>query len=695
MSETKKCRGCGAEVPLNAPFGHCVKCLLELGFGPADSDKPPSSSGSDRLFGDYELIEQIGRGGMGVVFKARQLTLNRVVALKMIAAGEFAPPEAVRRFQIEAEAAAKLHHPNIVPIHEFGVYRGQQYFSMEYVDGETLAHEIRCGRFHFEDVGEKKHRASERERQIAIARLMEKVAASVDHAHQQGILHRDLKPGNILLDGKGEPHLTDFGLAKILEHEVGVTRGSGITGTPYYIAPEQVSGKRVTKAADVYSLGVILYEVLTLRPPFLGATTAEILRQIADEDPIDPRKRNRHLDAALAVICLKCLEKEPNQRYASAAELAAELGRWLRGEPTLAQPAGVLERGARWVRRNRLKAALISALVTVALLGSWLVYNSWQAERLRQQFGRNLALSWEDLQKERIESITLRATDLAAALGRRLVLKANAERVVMGIYTDDDQILTISQLAPFVLEVQESMSGKGERPVQIDALLFKNRALLESKFTNGLIDVIRIGEGPLVRLRRINPRITPLVEQVSGGKTSVIFVARSSPIYQIEDLVGKKFAAGSPTSTSSGLRLLEKLLEHGLHACDLTLDFGEKSEGNYQKVLDGRYDAGIGRRDKLVGSLTNDFRVLAEFPTTMMPWAGRAEWNSATAKSFIDALVGLKDPKILENLPNDPRKGFKACDLRQFEELDNVMKDVEEKFFGRTHPCLKLQEQKQ
>ena len=682
MLEIKKCRGCGVGVPRNAPFGHCPKCLLELGFGPAQSDRSADDSDSEQMVGDYELGERIGRGGMGVVFKARQLTIQRTVALKMILGGEFACPEAIHRFQTEAEAAAKLDHPNIVPIYEFGVYRGQQYFSMKYIEGRSLAEEIRSGRFHFDGQASNGTKTDERERQMVIARLMETVARAVEYAHQHGVLHRDLKPANILLDADGQPQLMDFGLAKILEHEVGVTKTTQIMGTPGYIAPEQAAGKKLSPAADVYSLGVVLYELLTSRPPFHGATTAEILRLMAEE-PAHPRLLNRQVDASLAVICLKCLEKEPADRYSTAGDLGLDLARWLGGEPIAARPATRFERGVKWVRRNRLMTALGTALLGVAVLGGWTAYDWRRGENLRSAFWIDYQRAWDDLLRGSISVIRLTSTQLAAATGKQIYPKSDAgPPMKIGIYADDDQVLTIPQLAQFFPVLEKIMSRGRSRPVEIDLFIYLRRENLESALTNGVIDIVRIGEGPLVRLRTVDRRIIPLAQQVGGGKTSVVFVPRGSPITEIAQLKGKRVAAGSRTSTSSGFRFPEMLLRLGLRSTDVKLVFHESSEKNYRLVKEGAYDAGIGRRDKLVGSLTNYFRVLAEFPATTMPWVARGGLDSGVQKAFTDALVGVKDAKILQNLPNDATEGFKVCDPADFDDLDRRTRNVEEGFFG-------------
>jgi WD40 repeat protein/tRNA A-37 threonylcarbamoyl transferase component Bud32 len=315
-----------------------------------------------RYFGDYEILEEIARGGMGVVYKARQISLNRIVAVKMILAGQLASETDVRRFRSEAEAAGNLDHPNIVPIYEVGEHGGQHYFSMKLIEGESLAQR------------EARHERREaREEQRQAARLMATVARAVHHAHQRGILHRDLKPGNILLDAAGQPHVTDFGLAKRVEGERGLTQSGAIVGTPSYMAPEQArSEKALSTALDVYSLGAILYELLTGQPPFRANTPLDTVLRVLEEEPPQPRSICPAVDRDLETVCLKCLEKEPPKRYASAEALAQDLERWLADEPVIARPIGGVERLWRWGRRNPMKMAFVGsvAVLLLVLLGT-------------------------------------------------------------------------------------------------------------------------------------------------------------------------------------------------------------------------------------------------------------------------------------------------------------------------------------
>src|SRR5437870_5407438 len=379
------CQKCGAEIFPDAPEALCTACLFETGldFLADETDEPPNagrarppgapkmksgSRGTFADFGDYELLEEIGRGGQGVVYRAHQKSLNRTVALKVIGLGHWATEAHLKRFRREAEAAARLEHPGIVPIHEVGEHDGSCYFSMKFIEGGQL------------DAVAKREAMPVRR----AVELIAKVARIAHYAHEHSILHRDIKPGNILLDQKGEPHLTDFGLARLVETESTVTRTLEVLGTPSYMAPEQAVGNNeaVSSVTDVYGLGAVLYQLLTGQPPFAGGTTYETIKLLLDTEPRQPRLLNPKIDRDLSTICLKCLEKDPKRRYSSALALAEDLERWLKHEPIQARRTGIFARGKKWVQRNPNSALLTASLVALAAAAGWII---WKSELIRHR----------------------------------------------------------------------------------------------------------------------------------------------------------------------------------------------------------------------------------------------------------------------------------------------------------------------
>ncbi|MCA9269930.1 MAG: serine/threonine protein kinase, partial [Planctomycetales bacterium] len=342
-----------------ALFGKDESLLEAL---PADDCDP----GQGAQLGDYEVLGELGRGGMGIVFRARQNSVGRIVALKILRRdklNELAPDQRatmIERFRLESQSAAHLDHDHIVPVYEVGEADGVYYYSMRFVDGQSLADLI-------------KERPLENR---AAAELIEPVARALDIAHRRGVLHRDIKPRNIMVEAKtGRPMLTDFGLAKLTETQRDMTHTGDVMGSPPYMSPEQATdAARVTAGADIYSLGATLYHLLAGRPPFQAATVAETLRQVWFDEPIAPRQLNPAIDRDLETICLKCLEKEPGRRFATAGEMADELARFLRGEPLKIRPVGQFGRLRRWCRRNPLVAglgaAVFASLLAVAIISS-------------------------------------------------------------------------------------------------------------------------------------------------------------------------------------------------------------------------------------------------------------------------------------------------------------------------------------
>ena len=461
-SSPKTCRRCGQSIPPGALGGNCPRCLVALalsttvGEGQSTAAEPAQSPAPQRFFGDYEILGELARGGMGVVYRARQVSLNRPVALKMIAAGQLATPAQLQRFRLEAEAAARLDHPNIVPIYEIGEHQGQHFYSMKLIEGGSLAVRMTNDEYRMTGAGGGFHPSCGiRHWSFVIS----KVARAVHYAHQRGVLHRDLKPTNILIDAQGQPHVTDFGLAKLFEEETTLTRSSAILGTPAYMAPELAAGKaaEATTAADVYSLGAVLYELLSGQPPFLAENVPALLRKIVEEEPVRPsvlcRSRreqdpdskseirnpkseiepnlpsstaNEAIDRDLEIICLKCLEKEPSKRYASAASLADDLERWERDEPIQARPATTAERFRRWCRRKPALAgvsfALAAAVIGGLVVTNFLLWRERQARRraLAAEHAQSQLRSLAEAEKEFAKTEAAKSRQWAAFLRRTL-----------------------------------------------------------------------------------------------------------------------------------------------------------------------------------------------------------------------------------------------------------------------------------
>ncbi|HTL77881.1 MAG TPA: protein kinase [Candidatus Babeliales bacterium] len=495
------CPTCGAEIPPDAPEGACPGCLLETGLGlladasvagvdssdvaSAKSDDPgrpaspmPATVRDDVAaashgkkaaraaevlgeLGDYELLEEVGRGGQGVVFRARQKSLNRTVALKVISLGHWASKTHLKRFRREAEAAASLDHPGIVPIYEVGERDGSCYFSMKFVEGGQLDEVVR--------------RKPMSIRQAA--GVIAKVARTVHYAHEHGILHRDIKPGNILLDAKGEPLLTDFGLARLVEFESTITRTMDVMGTPSYMAPEQAVGNNaaINSATDVYGLGAVLYQLLTSHPPFAGGTSYETIKLLLDTEPRQPRVLNPKIDRDLSAICLKCLEKDPKRRYRSAVALAEDLEHWLKHEPIQAKRSGVFTHARKWVRRNPAIAALIASLAALAAVMAW---NIWESDLFRAAPEKSIAvLPFENLSPDPENAYFADGVqdEILTNLGRIADLKVIGRTSVMqyksGVARD---LRRIAKQLGVVHLVEGSVQRAGNR-VRVNAQLLDGR----------------------------------------------------------------------------------------------------------------------------------------------------------------------------------------------------------------------------
>ena len=424
----KHCLECGTRLPDVVTGGLCAACALRGALdqndpiGPnhprdpdetRDPDESPDSFAADALLpppddepgerdpapdrfppgpgtrlGEYELLDEVARGGMGVVYRARQIPLDRVVAVKMLLPG-LSSPDSLRRFHTEASAAAGLHHPHIVAIHDVGAWHGQPYLVMDYVEGASPARRIADAAAGSPDFAQ-------------AARWVKAIAEAVHYAHGRGILHRDLKPSNVLIDERGEPRVTDFGLAKRVDERSHLTLSGQALGSPSYMPPEQTGrgGGRVSRRSDIYGLGATLYHALTGQAPFMGETPTDVLHQVLTSEPVAPRAMDPAIPRDLETICLKCLEKDPGRRYASAQDVAEELGRFLDGHPIVARPVGTPERLWRWCRRKPLVAGLIAALAASLVTAGWLGWNArvssqqLEQERMQRAIDAALAATW-------------------------------------------------------------------------------------------------------------------------------------------------------------------------------------------------------------------------------------------------------------------------------------------------------------
>ncbi len=449
MTNRRTCPQCGALLPPGAADWLCPKCLLGQAAAPEPTGSPstllsplttPHANPVLHSFGDYELLHEIARGGMGVVYKARQVPLNRVVAVKLLQFGPLAREEFKSRFRLEAKAAASLQHPNIVAIHEVGEHEGQPYFSMEYIEGTNLA----------ELVLEKPLTAKR------AAAYLKTIAEAIHYAHGRRVLHRDLKPSNILIDTNDQPRITDFGLAKRLagagstisdssseKGPVAVERVSAVElltvtgqvlGTPGFMSPEQAGGKRgaTGEATDVYSLGALLYFLLTARAPFAADSLEATLAQVHTAEPVSPRLLNPAVRPDLETICLKCLSKEPSRRYASALAMAEDLGRWLKGEAIAARPATVVEKVWIWCRRRPAVATPLA--LSFLLLLAVAVGSSMAAARINRERAQAEAQARKSQQVSRFLSEMLQGIQPDVALGQdtsilREILDRTAQRL--------------------------------------------------------------------------------------------------------------------------------------------------------------------------------------------------------------------------------------------------------------------------
>ena len=547
------------------PQGVCPACLLETGLGLFDDEDENTTDQEPMLsrlngappikmlgdFGDYELLNEIGRGGQGVVYRAHQKSLNRIVALKVIGLGPWATEAHLKRFRREAEAAANLDHPFIVPIHEVGERDGCCYFSMNFVEGGQLDEVVRGAPMSIRQAAE----------------LIAKVARTVHYAHEHGILHRDIKPGNVLLDTKGEPHLTDFGLARLVEAESTVTRTLDVMGTPSYMAPEQAAGNNaaVSKATDVYGLGAVFYELLTGHPPFAGGTTFETVRLVLDTEPRPPGLLNPKVDRDLSTICLKCLEKDPKRRYSSALALAEDLEHWLKHEPIRAKRSGFFTHTRKWVRRKPAIAALNAALVALATAIAW---NVWESELFRSAPEKSIAvLPFENLSQDPdnvyfadgVQDEIL--TNLARIADLKVISRTSAMQYQSGVARN---LRKIAQQLGVANVVEGSVQRAGNR-VRVNAQLVDahtDRHLWAETYDRDLADVFAIqSEIAQQIVYQLKSKLSPQEKAAIQEKPTSDLTANDLYIRAKTLIATSVFSTPQAESLSEAVRLLNEAIE--------------------------------------------------------------------------------------------------------------------------------------
>lgn len=642
------CARCGSAVSDSRLAGQCPRCLLRVARMP--DDEPGELESGSRRFGEYFLERPMGTGGMGIVYEARRLSDPQRVAVKLIRDFHVSSPTQVRRFLLEAEAVARLDHPHIVRIHEVGEVDGQPFFSMDLIQGEDLngwlagaARGAQSGTAH----GPR-----------AVAALMAKVARAVHHAHQRGVLHRDLKPSNILVDDHGEPHLTDFGLAKLLQagHEEPppTLTGSGVPGTPSYMSPEQVRGGPVSWATDIYGLGAVLYALLTGQPPFAAANPVEVFQRILDRPPARPRSIRPDVCPDLETICLQCLEKAPRDRYPTAEALAEDLERAAAGQPIQARSVGPARRARQWIRRNPIGAGLIASLclglvVTLTLLK--VVDDHRRAVELDRDeaFDEGMQKVSQIWQDPATTAVTISARELAILDGRSpLGLTRAAHQLTFGASASDKPASMAQRYAHLLGQLQDAMSARLGARVAFHLRLLKASRQAEEALARREVDLIVLSGVGFLHAHELAPNATA-VALASTARTGILFVHTNSSARELSDLRNRSVVFPEPHLALT-IHAKAQLLEAGLRAADLAgvtqvaeggPDTGGAGVGTTEMidlVLRGRSDAGVTRRGQFERYQHLGLRKLKEFPETPHVLAAREGLEPALVAALQEAM---------------------------------------------------------
>jgi ABC-type phosphate/phosphonate transport system substrate-binding protein/tRNA A-37 threonylcarbamoyl transferase component Bud32 len=659
----------------------CLLCAVLL-----EEDEPEISptvtalKPSPRLCGDYQLLDQIGRGACGVVYKARKVSLKKVCALKLLIHADTATAEELERLRIEAETAARIRHPNILPVFDFGECNGQHYIAMELINGQDLKQRLATNEFRIPASRDAKPRAREMQRNIA--RLMSAVARAVDHAHQCGFLHRDIKPSNILLDEKGQPYLGDFGLAKALDGSRSISKPGTVLGTFDYMSPEQAEGKRVGFPTDIFSLGAVLYELLTGQAPFHGDSIGETLRRLQETDPQEPRSFCQWIDTDLATICLKCLEKDPNLRYASAGNLADDLDNWLADKPVRARPVRFVGRVKRWCRREPKIAAMAAGLfllvtavatltsILLVLMKSHVTEMEYSPEHLRQVLINRIERDRNEDAPIRIFSeeisIITRHGPINDGTEKPLTLAArtrerNADRMV-------------PPFGYFVQCLQTNLWQQAELPARFDLVLHYSEASSQDSALAGSADLFRLDPAAYVVTRKKMPALTPLArESYDEGKPvlhGAIVTHPTSGITNLSQLNGS--IAFGEKDTAMGWYLPRAALANaGLRKRDFTVLTNLSFASALNAVREGRVKAGVVLQEDLDGLARAgvSLRILQSFESSGPVWVVSPKLDTQTATALGEVLLSLRDRAVLTWL--EPRlTGFVTARPSDFDELE-------------------------
>jgi serine/threonine protein kinase len=694
------CEQCG--FPNSEQTSTCSNCGAALADSVTErkSSSWPAPWGEDsRCVADYILSKQLGSGGMGVVYEARQISLNRRVAIKLLRDLHSVSPAVLRRFSIEAEAAARLRHPNIVRIHEIGEWENQHFFSMDLVEGHSLKEKIAHGAYAIT-------KANARSRQAAIARLMKTTAQAVHHAHDRGVLHRDLKPANILIDTAGQPFLTDFGLAKIIRQQSSdetpksPPQPEELIGTPSYMSPEQAANSHLTVGSDIFGLGAILYELLTGQPPFSGNSPSEVLRQVVHQQPPNPRSINPLIEKDLEIICMKCLEKDPRHRYGSAQALAEDLENWEQNRPIQARPAGPVRRTVQWIKRNPIGAAFMLSLflgLSVALILLSVVLDQKQDIQAGQAVlfdeGINLISQiWKDPSKE---EVTIASEYLATFDNRTPAYRAQWRQLTFGINSDGEPVAIAQGYARLLGYFEKRMSADMGEPVAFDLKLFKRFSQNSELIVQGKADFIAMSAVEYIQAKARAPGITAIARGTAIPE-AVVFAKADSGITRLEQLAGRAIVFVDPRYPLNAWAkahfvdagLFAKNFLSSTHLEDRLLA-PEEIEPNRapfihsrwearSRVLQGEFDASVGYKPRFEREKHFGLIELLSFPVTPDVIVAREGVSEQDLNSFRAALRQLPRDIIRSRISG--------------EEFDAEWVEVQDAFFDELRAAMEKAE---